>query len=729
MAKHPAQEAEEAISDDRPLAVRRKRRTSSGQAASTDETGIPEMDNQRNSHGAPSKEPRTPTKPKKRVRFSDPGPDIPTTSSSSTGLTPHIKRTLLTTTTELFSSPAPQLLAAKPRRRSSLPAKPGIPFSSPPLTPSATSCLSGEVQISSLRQALDERTKRRLRRNHMSQEINDIDDEKRSKQKLTRQIEELKTELAVARQLGKEVAESTHGAEEGTERIQELEIELRALKEEMRERSIAADPFASDKPFEACDIFCDPSPPHAGSQNNNADDDSIFCDPIPPHSSSQIGKRGDDNLATVTEGSSNILRELSHFPSALSAAEANSQLDIHKVALHTHRDDLHSALRAARLSLEHLFPGETGLGLHVEEPKLILDNMLDRLRSLKAQAFLAENALSTSRSQESNMRNQFNAVLEQLDRSRKAAELVNIGQSAEKTRANQAEHMAQSLEAVVEQKTLKVKELETDVDEKQRSIQKLQEALVSYRAEVGKLESLITEMEADHNTAFARLQGDMDEAVADLECHVVAETTGRRAAEKEAVERAERIKQLEALEQELKDVVNEKQQIIRALEDEVLEAKEAGEKEVGSLNVEVGKLSSSLEDVQADIAKIDHEKSQITKMLEEEKVASSRALEAVQREMAQCVEKLDSAIHMEMTQCMEKVDGVKVTYVKDAQRRGAEVAEHKGLLTPVTACRFKDGFNEVEGRVEMKRGKATRRTRPDSGVVLEEDEDEEMLDG
>lgn len=678
MARYPAGES---VSDDRPIAVRRKRRSSSGQADSPSQTTVSQSTNRDESQQTTLGETKTPTKPKKRVRFSDPRPEASTSSSSSTGLTPHIKRTTLATAAQSSAPSWPRLLAEKPRRRVSLPTTLAGSLPSPSLTPSPTIRVSGEFQIPSLRQTLDERTKRRLRRNHMSEEINDIDEEKRSTSKMVQQIHELKTELELARQLGKEVADSSNDSGGDTVRIQELENEIGRLKEEMREGSMTADPFVTD------DIFHDPTPPHSSSQNDNVDD---------------------ENLVVSAEGSGNVLREITQFPLAPPVIGAVVQASIPPF---TDSD----VFRSARLSLEYLFPGETALGLATEDPKLIIDNMLDRLRTLKAQALLAEEALSTSKTQESNLRNQFNAVLQQLDRSRKNAEAISIVQSTESSRADHAESTAHSLETVVEQTTLRVKELESDVDEKQRSIQKLQDALESYRVEVGKLELLITQMEAGHSTALAELRGEMDEAVADLECHVAAEINGRRAAEKEAVERGERIKQLEALERELKDAVNEKQKIIRALETEVGDAKEAGEKEIGSLNVVVGELASGLEGAKADMAKIDREKSRLIKMLEQEKAAGVKAVEAIQAEMAQC---------------MEKIEGVKETHLKDGQQRGVEVAEHKGLLTPVSACRFKDGFREVEGYVEVKRGKVRGKKRPDSGIgILEEDEeDEEMLD-
>ncbi len=98
--------------------------------------------------------------------------------------------------------------------------------------------------------------------------------------------------------------------------------------------------------------------------------------------------------------------------------------------------------------------------------------------------------------------------------------------------------------------------------------------------------------------------------------------------------------------------------------------------------------------------------------LEDEKNAGLRAIDALRAELA----------HFSRS-----TDGIKAAYASDSRRRGAEVAEHKGLLTPVTETPFRD--IDMPGYVETMRGKGKRRQRPDSGIViLEEDEDESMAD-
>ena len=367
-------------------------------------------------------------------------------------------------------------------------------------------------------------------------------------------------------------------------------------------------------------------------------------------------------------------------------------------------------LREARLSLEYLFPGEIPLGLTSEDPKPLLDSMLEQLRDLKAQVILAEDSLSTVRVQESNLRNQFNAVLAQLERARKCNEPLYMKKLSETARADALDAKVHELENTIKSDADKAEEMRRVNEEKDLSIQRLKDALETYRVEVRNLESLITEMEEKHSTRIANLQSDMDEAVADLECHVAAETHGRREAERDVVHRDEKIKQLLSQERELKEALNEKQLIIRETERIFGEERLGREREVGGLNVQIGQLTTELSESNAKVLGAQEKQDLLMRKLIEERDAGLRAVELVQAELARCE---------------EKAEDVKTTYVSDVQRRGNEVNQHKGLLTPVLATRFHD----VEGHVEMGRGKGRSKKRPDSGIViLEEDEDTIMAD-
>ena len=543
---------------------------------------------------------------------------------------------------------------------------------SPSLSPSPGP-FSGEFQFAPLRQVLDDRLKRRLRRNNLSGEINDIGEDRKSRTKLKQEIQSLRDELAVARHSGKDHSDGSDKEAGSAERIRELEQQLVELRREMRERSTTAEPVAESDHFpdtasSPMEIFVD-----------NTEHDFIATD-------LDDGALRDRALVRVLQP----------------VSEAATQVALPSP---THIE----TLRSARISLEHLFPGEIALGLIPEDPKPLLDVMLDRMRTLKAQAFMAESSLIATETQESNLRNQFNAVLAQLDRARVYADDLSKRHSNEKARADNAQARVHMLETSLQNTSSKATELAKEVDEKERSVEKLQNALESYRVEVAKLEMLITTTESEHSTAISQLRSEMDEAVADLECHVAAEMRGRREAEQDIFERDARIKELKVREQELQAAVNEKQEVIRETEGAFAEERTGREQEVGGLNVTIGQLNTDLSDSKAKVAAAKEKQQVLMRKLQEERDAGLRAVEAVQIELASCT---------------EKAEEVKIAHVNDVQKRGAEVTEHKGLLTPVSVTRFKD----VEGYVEFRRGKKGKR--PDSAIgVLEEDEDEEMIMG
>jgi len=528
---------------------------------------------------------------------------------------------------------------------------------------------------------LDPRSKRRLRRNNMSVETNSIDAERKqrkSKAEMAQELQELQNELAAAKQLQIEATDNIK-AEVGTaERVQELELELADLKEQLRSRSVTTEPTHAD----------------SGNADQQYPNTSIYVDGT------------DDDFEMVNADEVGVLRDSTHVHvDGRASADAASQTSAsqHSVSSSAEND----VFRSARLSLEYLFPGEIALGLQTQDPKPLIDTMLERLQTLKARALIAEDAAKTSSTQESNMRNQFNLMLQQLSRAQTHAEALHNENINEKARAEEVERHSKHFRESLNRAQGEIQTLETDVSDRERSRQKVQYALETYRDEVGKLETLVNDMEAGHKAGVSEMQYTMDEAVADLECELAAETIGRRKAETEAVERGERIKELEHLDQELRGAVNDKQAIIREMEKEMARIKEQKEQEVGSLNVEIGSLASSLEEAKGDLNTLKADKATLLFRLDEEKAAGIKAVEDIQAEI---------------TACAAKSDQLKVTHIKDVKSRGVEVTEHQGLLTPVTATRFKD----VEGYVEVKRGKVRGRNR-DSGVIMEEHEDMNML--
>ena len=670
MANSNVQQDTEDLEDDRPIAVRRKRRISTLSASSVDGCSVQKTEE---TTQQPTVTAKTPIKAKKRVRFSDPNSE-PSQSSPATGLTPYLKQASFDSGRQSPTPSSPRVRMIAPRRLS-LPAQLSKSLPSPSLSPSPGP-LSGEIQFEPLRQVLDARTKRRVRRHGLSEELNDILAVRKEKTKWKQEIQELKSQLACVKQAEcKEHSEKESEDKQISDRVQELEHQIEDMREQARERSMTAEPTLAnpgpDQPTSGeIDIFVDSTDDGVGSAQFN---------------------EGERSHNPETTGALTVLSEVA--TQTPSSTPVNTEM-----------------LREARLSFEYMFPGEITLGLVPDDPQPLLDAMLDRMRDLNARVILAETSLSTTQKQEANLRNQFNAVLAQLDRARKYAETIHTDSTNERSRADTSQARVQMLEGTIQAAASKVRHMEKDADEKDRSIQKLQDALETYRVEVGNLESLVTKMEGEHNAALANLRSEMDEAVADLECHVVAETRGRREAEREVAERDDKIKQLKNQEEELKNALNEKRQIIRETERIFEEERLGRAREVGGLNVHIGQLSTELSESTAKVLDAEERQRSLMRKLQEERDAGLKAVEAVQAELARCE---------------QNAEGVKTSYVSDVQRRGNEVTQHQGLLTPISATRFKD----VEGYVEVRRGKGKGKKRDSGIVILEEDEDTIMADG
>ncbi|KAG4438266.1 hypothetical protein IFR05_006248 [Cadophora sp. M221] len=220
------------VDDDRPLAVRRQRRSSVGPTS---------QHSRNNSHSAVSHPhgiatpPETPKRTKKKVRFSDPGPAIESDYASS-GLTPFIRRTSLSTP----ESKRRQSTPARLWNRAGYDVEPA----------------SGTLQFAPLRQVLDGRIKRRIKRNGLSEEINIIEFDKRAEARGRKsEVERLKNELALkdlevqGMRDEQDIASQIEGESGGSittnttlsTKVQELEQEIRYLKEELNRRESDSD--------------------------------------------------------------------------------------------------------------------------------------------------------------------------------------------------------------------------------------------------------------------------------------------------------------------------------------------------------------------------------------------------------------------------------------------------------------------------------------------------------
>ncbi|KAK6213142.1 hypothetical protein QIS74_09144 [Colletotrichum tabaci] len=222
--------------DDLPIALRRTRRSLPGTTATAASPTQPPPPPPVASQAAHKKT------PKRRVRFSDPGPSASTPrstttrASSSTGLTPMINRTSLVRHTPSSS-----------RRRSTTPSASG--GGAP--RPTTDLPVSGEVHFLPLRQVLSGRVQRRIRRNGLSEEMNAIASERRRAAKDAQaEVERLRRDL---RQKDAEIYELQNATVVlDTERIWALEQEVESLRARLEDRSPAAGAAAAREEGRNC---------------------------------------------------------------------------------------------------------------------------------------------------------------------------------------------------------------------------------------------------------------------------------------------------------------------------------------------------------------------------------------------------------------------------------------------------------------------------------------------
>ncbi|GJN82702.1 hypothetical protein PLIIFM63780_006245 [Purpureocillium lilacinum] len=199
---------------DVPIALRRPRRSV---GVKTEAEATP----------APDPIPKTPSRRRKAVRFSDPGPSLANAAgaASSSGLTPFIRRTSLAT----------------PKRRCvSTPARTsrsGTPSAAP--APAISYAAKPPPAAQALHQTADGRVERRIRRGNLRDLLNKLEQQKKHGEKLAQsQISTLRAEVKARDREIYELQNATVVID--TERIWGLEQQIEDLRDELRKREAAA---------------------------------------------------------------------------------------------------------------------------------------------------------------------------------------------------------------------------------------------------------------------------------------------------------------------------------------------------------------------------------------------------------------------------------------------------------------------------------------------------------
>ena len=484
-------------------------------------------------------------------------------------------------TKTLDSTPHPTHSARHARRASLTPSTTAVVRSSP-------IGLVEEVTYIPLRQALDARSRRRLRRSHLSEEINDLEtherEDRRTRHALDsarheleekdRRLHELEWELESQRQLGIDVYGSGGGDDdehEESEQVREMREQIRKLKEEIQEqRERQADEGIRDVDME------DDTPPDDDGLQLIAPEDIGFGEPlssptpdlrfnghatmrgmsftmpkrnmISSEASTQVALPDPTHELEITQ----FEREITHLTRQVADKEAALKLlviELQSLGFTTPDETLDTILPRIRetfaifrTDLDQLLPQLNARKYHNGE---LLHAIVPTLKEVMMQ--IAEHGKTLDKLKEMNviLSRQNDGLLEKLSetderKKRLTQRWMDLDKDSEqKTKRivelqellTTAEDHLDNRDEVIADRDATVTKLENENGELSGTISRLQTALTGYRDEISALEQLITRMEADHKTEIERLTDDHRGAVQSLQDKLDESTSHLRIAE------------------------------------------------------------------------------------------------------------------------------------------------------------------------------------------------------
>lgn len=553
------------VDDELPIALRRVRRSCSNQNLQDSPSKPSRRSNRVFGIETP---PATPQRRKKRVRFSDPGPAI----AAATGLTPFISRH--------FSISTPSS-----NRRHSAPSQWNLAQDDAPL--------SGTLQFAPLRQVLDGRVKRRIRRNRLSEEINTIEWEQKQEKKAERgeisrlqhalrqkdiELQYLREEQETASQLGGEALTPTA-------RVHDLEAQVAELKAELEKREVsgqddpnwtmaARDPYDEDAFMQDYDNDFDdgmtemiistplrrsfPSPPATvpntpskGPVNHNIGVQASMVDPSKQILEEQL-QTLQAELAELTKTielsnttQDRLSAKLAPFITPVDDCPHES-LDFALDSVITHlalaqSSELESTRRFTALTTElhALFPtSATPSGASAED-------IIQALHSQFRAARLELEYLLPGEQPEGFDNTALLSML--LTRLRQLVERVkrqddHIDQYHEQELSLRSQLSArvdamQGLQEKLSSADVVIRTLEREVGDKDAGLRKLASALESYRSEVSNLETLISRLDAEHSATLESAKQQLTDLHAAAESRIHEEMNNTATVQAQAEER------------------------------------------------------------------------------------------------------------------------------------------------------------------------------------------------
>ncbi|KAJ4356967.1 hypothetical protein N0V95_002910 [Ascochyta clinopodiicola] len=457
-------------------------------------------------------------------------------------------------------------------------------------------------QYAPLTAVLDGRTRRRLRRSHLSQEVNEIeDDKKRGKKQLLElrrelkkrddRIKDLEFRLEASRMGNIQMSDADHDdlaqqLEDARKELDELRNTDAYLGTSVRELSRGLD--SSAEPFEDDDdeddelMLVQPEDLHL-SQDLEMDDvphgrfasrvlelsQEVTLEQLPTLSQLHVDTLHDDYDNVPDSISDQAVERYEREIQQLTVQVAQSvgalrviTIELQNLGFLEKGSDARDVLVAMRngfgdlrAAVEKFFPNETE-GITNEQ-------LLQKIPKLFSGIFyeLREKTELAASSQHTEvlLRRQYEGVLDLLGEAeerkaeldKKVYMLDKSNEEKQRTivdleeRVQTLTDLTEDQEAELRQKDLQNDTLVEQVEDKDTDLERLREALDKYRTDLDKLTRTTAEVEIEYQERIVRMEGEHADIVADLETQLGAEREGREAAEDEAAQKTDFIEELQ----------------------------------------------------------------------------------------------------------------------------------------------------------------------------------------
>ncbi|KAK4984403.1 hypothetical protein LTR50_006616 [Elasticomyces elasticus] len=499
-----------------------------------------------------------------------------------------------------------------------------------------------ELQFSPLRAVLDDRIRRRLRRSHLSEEINAIEEHEREDRRTSRDLQELRDELSQKdlrmkelelelesqRQLGIDISEETDADRRQRQAVEEeLEILKKEIAMKMEHGAHADHGYDIEM---ADDNF----------MVVNSHEDSVNYPRLPAQvtrstiTTTTVTTEPGSQIASLSSPGRSFEAERQQFEQAIvdlthEASNAKAALQILVIELQSlgfsdgEEVDTETILQSIRDSFARIRATMEIVGAPVGDVSnsKLLDLVIQQIHTLSTRTTTYDTIISEKNNLNQTLIAQVDGLLDRLadNEIRKSTleqrwkELDQSGDEQERTiveleaqlEANQQERDA--LDEMLQARDQRIAGLEIENATQASSIDKLGAALQGYRDEVTRLEGIITKMEADHRDAIEKIDQATQQTLAAYEHRLNAERTKREILEVDNDGKQSHISALEVkleLAESTLDMLRTQLSGLQKRADAEQAQRETAERELDDKLTWITTLESKIERAEADLEKL-----------------------------------------------------------------------------------------------------------------------------